>query len=114
MDEPFTIHPRTEAQRTQQVARALLDHAGADPGLDVFAGSLLDHHVVDLRAPQQMRQKHSCRPAPDDRHLRAHGRTINEIDGLIPGSVCRDDGYSGPVREQLCSADMTGVLDGPR
>ena len=52
--EALTIHACTETQRSKQVTGALLDHTCPDPGLDVFARSLLDDDVVDVGSPQQM------------------------------------------------------------
>ena len=80
----------TEAERSQQIAGALLDHAGANPCLDVLAGALFDDDVVDAGPPQQVRQQHAGGAASDDRHLGAHGRTINEIDVVREGSASRD------------------------
>ena len=53
VDEPFAVHALAHADAAQQVDRRLLEHAGAQPVLDVGAVASLDDDRVYALAGQQ-------------------------------------------------------------
>ena len=53
VDEPFAVHPLADPDRAEEVDRALLEHAGAQPLLDVRAVAPLDDDRVDAVMMQQ-------------------------------------------------------------
>ena len=71
VDEPLAPQPLADADLVQQVDRALLQHARADPLLDVLAAPVLEHDGVDARQVQQMREHQSGGPGADDPDLGA-------------------------------------------
>ena len=64
--------------RLQQLDRALLQHPGPDPLLDVLAATQLQHHRVDAVQVEEVRQQQPGRPRPDDPHLGPHGRSLSD------------------------------------
>ncbi len=52
--EPVPVHPRSEADLTQQLSRACLDDARALPRFDVGPVAALQHDRVNTRAREQM------------------------------------------------------------
>ena len=71
--DALAAHPLADAGGVQQVDGALLQHAGADAGLDVLAAASLEHHRLDAGQVQQLREHEPGRAGADDRDLRAHG-----------------------------------------
>ncbi len=69
VDDPFAIHPLADAGFAQQLDRSLLEHAGADPVLDVLATPVLEDDALDARDLEQPRERQPCRPRPDDADL---------------------------------------------
>ena len=71
VDEPFASHARTDAQRVEQIDRAVLEHAGADALLAVLAAARLENDRRDPGPAQQQRQDQTGRTGADDPDLRA-------------------------------------------
>ncbi len=69
VDDPFAIHPLADTGFAQQLDRPLLEHAGADPVLDVLATPVLEDDALDARDLEQPRERQPCRPRPDDADL---------------------------------------------
>ena len=67
--ETVAIHPRAEASVAQQIGRALLDDAGALPGLAVVAVADFQYDGLDAGKGEQMRQQQAGRSAADDPYL---------------------------------------------
>ena len=90
VDEPFAAHALADARVGEEVGDALLEHAGADPRLDVLAAAVLDHDGVDPVEVEQLGEDQARRPGPDDRDLRLHSRsTVNDavVAALTSSSV---------------------------
>jgi hypothetical protein len=73
VDEPLTVHPISDSDRTEEIDRPLLEDASAQTALDVRAIAPLDDHGVDALAVQQMPEREPRRSGADDRDLRAGG-----------------------------------------
>jgi hypothetical protein len=71
--QPLGVQARADARLVQHVHRALLQHAGADAPEHVVRGPLLEDHVVDVGALQQLPQQQARRAGADDGDLGAHG-----------------------------------------
>jgi hypothetical protein len=74
MDEPLAPHPLAQPARVEEVRRALLEHPGADPLLEVRAAAGLHHDGVDAVPPEEMREQQPGRPGAHDADLRLHVR----------------------------------------
>jgi hypothetical protein len=72
VDDALALHPSADACVPQQVDRALLEHARADPALDVVAAAVLEHDRLDALAREQLGQRQPGGPGSDDADLRAH------------------------------------------
>src|SRR6266568_1035015 len=72
VNEAFALQPRAEPGLDQKVGDPLLDHAGANPALDIVAAAPLQHHRVDAFPAQQMREHQPRRP-------RAYDPTLDEM-----------------------------------
>ena len=72
MRHPFGIHPLADTGLAQRLDRAVLEHAGAHPCLDVGAVATFQHDRLDALQVQQLRQHEAGRSGADDRHLGAH------------------------------------------
>ena len=68
--DPLALHARPDPCPDERVDRPLLEHAGADPLLDVVPAPILQHDRVDSRAVQELRERQSRRACADDRNLR--------------------------------------------
>ncbi len=68
----LALHARAHAGLDQEVARPLLDQAGADAALDVIAAAVFQDDELDARKVQEMRQHQPGRPRPYDPDLYAH------------------------------------------
>ena len=71
VEQAFAAHPLADAGFGEEVDRALLQHAGAHAMLDVLAVARFEHHGLDARAVQEVRQHESGRPRAEDADLRA-------------------------------------------
>ncbi len=71
VDQPFAPQPLADADLVQQVDRALLEDAGADPLLDVLAAPVLEDDRVDALEVQQMREHQPGGTGADDPDLGA-------------------------------------------
>ena len=69
--DPLSLQTLANAGADQRLDRSLLEHAGADPVLDVVAAAVLEHDRLDPRAVEQLRQREPRRAGTDDRDLRA-------------------------------------------
>ena len=72
VEHGFALHARADAGLDQQVARPLLEQAGADAALDIVAAAVLQDDGFDARAVQQMRQHQPRRPRAHDPDLSPH------------------------------------------
>src|SRR5580700_6220244 len=77
--EPNAIVPQSlapqalaDAGLNHQVHRPLLQHTSAHPILDVLAAAAFQHHALDARQMQQMREHQPSRPGPDNSNLSSH------------------------------------------
>ena len=64
MDEALALQPLAGADLGHQVDGALLEHAGADRGLDRLARAALDDDRFDAAQVQQLREQQPAGPAP--------------------------------------------------
>ena len=72
VDDPLALQPLADAGRDEQVDRALLEHPGADPLLDVLAAAALEHDRLDPRLLEQAAERQAGRAGADDPDLGAH------------------------------------------
>ena len=72
VDDALTVEPLRHACVAQEVDRALLEHAGADPLLHVLARAVLEDDRLDPRAGEEPREREPGRPRTDDCDLRPH------------------------------------------
>ena len=72
VDDPLAQHAVSHAGLDEEIRRPLLEHAGADPVLDVVAAPVLEDDGFDPLELEQPGQRQPGRPGADDRHLRAH------------------------------------------
>ena len=70
VDDALAVQPLADAGVAEQVDRALLEHAGADPLLDVLARAVLEHDRLDPLAREQLREREPGRARADDGDLR--------------------------------------------
>ena len=70
VDEALARQPLAHARLGEEIDDALLEHAGADAGLDVLATPVLEDHRLDARAMEKLRERQARRPRADDRNLR--------------------------------------------
>jgi hypothetical protein len=85
MRQPLARQALVEADLMHDVDRCLLEHAGADPTLDIGAIAPLQHDAVDAGPMQQVGEEHSRRTCADDPDLRLHGSAMAGS-GSPPGS----------------------------
>ena len=72
MDEALFLHALAHAHLDQQVCGALLEHAGADAMLYVFAAAVFEYNRFDSLQMQELREHKPSRPGADDSDLRSH------------------------------------------
>ncbi len=72
VDDSLVQHAVPHSRLDEEIGRALLEHAGADPVLDVVAATVLEHDRLDALALEQAGQSQPGRSGADDRHLRSH------------------------------------------
>ena len=72
VDQPEPAHPLADLRLLEQIDRALLEHAGADPPLDVLPAAPLQDDGLDALKMQELREQQARRPGPHDANLRAH------------------------------------------
>src|SRR5215212_5243114 len=109
MDEPLPLHTFADTRPDEEVARPLLDDAGADTLLDMPARPRLKDDRLDPFEMQKMRKHQSGRTGSDDSDLGTHGswprtrRSGLEEDGLVlalQADVEDVDPLSHPVRDE--------------
>src|SRR5262249_10201793 len=71
VEHALALHARTDAGFDQQVARPLLDQAGADAALDIIAAAVFQDDAVHALEVEKMRQHQPGGPGADDTDLRA-------------------------------------------
>src|SRR5208282_3449518 len=71
MDQPQTLHPLADAGFIEQVDGALLEQAGANSLLDIFAAASLEHDGLYAGKVQQVRQHQARRARSDNADLYA-------------------------------------------
>src|SRR5206468_6230865 len=69
MQKPLALHALADAGLHQKIGGPVLDHAGADARLDIFAAVAFEHDGLDPREMQEMRQHQPRWPRPDDSDL---------------------------------------------
>ena len=72
VDRTFAAQPIADADLGQEVDRALLEHAGANLGLELGAAAALEHDRLDPRAREQVREQQPSGAAADDSDLDVH------------------------------------------
>src|SRR5262245_10046284 len=72
VEHAFALHARADAGFDQEVARPLLDQAGADAALDIVAAAVFQDDAVHALEVEKMRQHQPGGPGADDTDLRAH------------------------------------------
>ena len=72
VDDPLAIHARAHACVAQQLDRSLLEHAGANPVLDVVAVAVLEHDRLDAGHLEQAREHETRGTGADDPDLCPH------------------------------------------
>jgi hypothetical protein len=71
VDDPLPVQAPGDARAVEQVRRALLEHAGADPRLAVLAAPPLEDDRVDPGHVQQAGEREPGRACAHDPDLRA-------------------------------------------
>ena len=71
MDEPFSPQSLAHSDCVQELDAAVLEHAGADPALDVFSRARLDDGRIDAGPLEQNRQREAGWPGADYRGTRS-------------------------------------------
>ena len=69
-------HPLANLRLIEQVDRALLEHARANPPLHVFTAAALQDHRVDALEMQELGEQKARRSGPHDANLRAHPNNL--------------------------------------
>ena len=94
----FAVHALAQSHRAQQLDRARLQHAGADPPQHVRTALPLQHDRVDPLAIEHVGEQQPGRPAADDRHLGAHDITARRGDpcGRPPRGIVAGDHEGRP------------------
>ena len=72
VDDPLAVHPFADTRPSQQFDRALLEHAGPDPVLDVVAAAVLEHDGIDALEVEQVREGQAGGAGADDPDLGPH------------------------------------------
>src|SRR5215813_6554085 len=72
VEHALALHARADAGFDQEVARPLLDQAGADAALDIVAAAVFQDDALHALEVEEMRQHQPGGPAADDTDLRAH------------------------------------------
>src|SRR5262249_49160803 len=72
VEHALALHARADARFHQEVARPLLDQAGADAALDIVAAAVFQDDAVHALEMEEMRQHQPGGPGADDTDLRAH------------------------------------------
>ena len=72
VDESFALQSRADSGLHHQLDGAVLQHAGANAALAIFARLAFEHDRLDALQMQQVRQHQSCRSGADDSNLRSH------------------------------------------
>ena len=67
VDDPLALQPVADAGLDEEVGDRLLEHAGADPVLDVVAAPVLEHDRLDALAVEELGEREPRRPGADDR-----------------------------------------------
>ena len=76
MGQSQLMQPPIHTRLCQQVHRAALQHACADPAQHIVACLALQHHGIDTDAMQQLTKQKARRPPPDDDHLCFHASSL--------------------------------------
>jgi hypothetical protein len=72
VDDSLAIHPGADVGLAHQVDHALLENAGADARLDVFARVPLEDDARNAVQAEEAREAQARRAAADDANLRSH------------------------------------------
>ena len=71
VEDPLAVHALSDTGLAQQLDGAVLEHAGADPVLDVVPAPVFEHDRLDSHPVEQVGERQSRRPGADDADLRA-------------------------------------------
>jgi hypothetical protein len=74
MDESLAPEAAVDLGLREEVDRALLEHSGPDPLLDVLPASGLEYDRLDAAQPKEVSEKKARRSGADDRDLSPHDR----------------------------------------
>ncbi len=77
--QSLAAHPGVDAGLAQQIDRALLEHAGTNPALDIVARAPLEDHGLDAALVQELREQQPRWTRPHDADLGAHGARASSI-----------------------------------
>ena len=72
MNQPFLRDASADSKAMHQLDGSLFEYSGPHPAFDVFAAALLEHHDVDTRRMQDVREEQPGWPGADDSHLYPH------------------------------------------
>src|SRR5262249_28474270 len=72
VEHALALHARPDAGFHQEVARPLLDQAGADAALDIVAAAVFQDDALHALEVEKMRQHQPGGPGADHTDLRAH------------------------------------------
>jgi hypothetical protein len=69
MHDPLAVHALADAEVAEEVDGSLLEHAGANPVLDVGTAAILEDHALDAGELEQARERQARRAGADDPDL---------------------------------------------
>ena len=87
VDDALALQPLADAGLGEQVDRALLEHAGPDPVLDVVAAAVLEHDRLDPRPLEQPRERQPGRA----RRRRSRPACASASSASLEPATCCDD-----------------------
>ena len=105
MDEALAPQAIAQAMGSEQFDRAVLQHTGADGGLDLLARARLQDDRVDPPTVQEVREQQTCRSGTDDSDASAHDRRI-----LSPPSMGARTDTSTPMWRSACAEHVPGTM----
>ena len=104
MDEALAPQAIAQAMGSEQFDRAVLQHTGADGGLDLRTRARLQHDRVDPPTVQEMREQQACRSGTDDSDTSTHGRrTFLSSMGVRTGTTT-------PMWRSACAEHVPGTM----
>src|SRR5262249_15515619 len=127
VEHALALHARADAGLDQEIARPLLDQAGADAALDIVAAAVFQDDALHAIEVEEMRQHQPGGPRADDTDLRAHlalpavRPSAVTLIGIAGSRARRDSlGIALPIsavltqRRREVGDEIVGVLDADR